>query len=400
MSIADGSQADVQGRPPKREPLQGPFGGRAIYLGRVFGIDIGLDYTWLIVFVLVTWSLGARFQITNENWPTGAAWIAGLITSLLFFASILLHELGHSVTSNKLGVPIKSITLFIFGGVARLTREPDRPRDEFLIAVMGPAVSVTLGLIFLGLWQVIPGETLVTDVIRGICFWLGEINLILVVFNCIPGFPLDGGRILRSILWAWTKNFTKATRIAATGGAIFAYVLIIGGLFLLFVAPINGLWMAFIGWFLLNAARSSVTQLVFRDSLSSVRVGETYDPQYERVPGSMSVTQLIDGPILRQGKRTFFVESLDRVNGLVTLQDVKNVAADQRESTPVQAIAHPIDRWHSTSPNDTLSEALAKMDEQGVNQLPVVDGDRVLGVLTRESVLRIVRNFLELGGKS
>lgn len=381
--------------------MRGPFGGRALYIGRVFNIDLGLDFSWIVIFFLVTWSLGTQFRIQNEAWPASAVWIAGLATSLLFFGSILLHELGHSVTSNKLGVPIKSITLFIFGGVARLSREPDRPRDEFLIAVMGPAVSVALGFGFLGLSQLITGETLVIQVLHVICEWLGEINLVLVVFNCIPAFPLDGGRILRSIVWAITKSFSKATKFAAMGGVIFAYVLIVGGVFMFFAAPgVQGLWLAFIGWFLLNAARSSVSQLIFRDSLSAVRVGEVYDRSFERVPSNMSVQQLIEGPILRQGRRTFFVDANDRVAGLVTLQEVKKVPADERETTPVQAIAEPVDRWHSVNQNNTLSEALQKMDEFGVNQIPVIEGDSVHGVLTRESVLRIVRNFLELGGRS
>lgn len=395
MSLANGSPAASP--PVEREPLRGPFGAKAIYLGRISNIEIGLDYSWLIIFGLVTYSLGKQFIHDYEDWPRAVAWVTATFTSLLFFTSILLHELGHSLTSNALGLPIKSITLFIFGGVARLSREPDRPRDEFLIAIAGPAVSVVLGAGFLGLSHYIGGGSLGVEVAGAICAWVGQINLTLVVFNCIPGFPLDGGRVLRSIIWGVTNNYNKATRIAAAGGQIFAYLLIGVGIVAAFGGQFQGIWLAMIGWFLLNAARSSVSQIIFRDSLSSVRVKEVCDRDFKRVSGAMSVAQLIEGPILRQGLRTFFVESMDRVIGLVTLHQVKEVPEDERESTPLQAIAAPIDRLHSLEPDETLIEALRKLDEEGVNQLPVIEDDHVVGVLNRESVLRIVRNFLELG---
>ncbi len=382
------------------QDLRGPFGGKAIYLGRIFGIAIGLDYSWLIIFSLVTFSLSAQFSATHENWPTSLNWATAIATSILFFICLLLHELGHSVTSNKLGLPIHSITLFIFGGVARLTREPDRPRDEFLIAVMGPAVSIALGGMFLVIAAFLPDSTTGLQALGALASWLGTINLVLVVFNCIPGFPLDGGRVLRSIIWGLTGNFEKSTKIAASGGAIFAHLLIILGVVRIFLAKdfVGGLWMAFIGWFLLSAARSSVTQMYVKGSLDSMRVGEVFDDHWFRVPGTMSVAELIDGPILRQGMRTFFPEADGRLLGLVTLHEVKKVPREERESTPLQAIVHPIDRVHALDRHDTLWSALQKMDSEGVNQLPVVENGQLLGILTRETVLRILRTKLELSG--
>lgn len=380
--------------------LRGPFGGKAIYLGRIFGIAIGIDYSWLIIFVLVTFSLASQFGITHETWPATLTWAAAVATSILFFVCLLLHELGHSVTSNALGLPIHSITLFIFGGVARLTREPDRPRDEFLIAIMGPAVSVVLGILFLLLAGLIPETSTGLQALGVVAQWLGTINLVLVVFNCIPGFPLDGGRVLRSIVWGLTGDFKKSTRIAAGGGALFAHLLIILGIVRIFMGQqfVGGLWMAFIGWFLLSAARSSVTQIYVKEHLDSMRVGEVYNNNCFRVPASMSVAALIEGPILRQGLRTFFPETDGRLQGLVTLHQVKEVPREERESTPLQAIAHPIDRLHSLDRSDTLWTALQKMDGEGVNQLPVVEDGQLLGILTRETVLRILRTKLELGG--
>lgn len=388
-------------RPPADTPpsdLRGPFGGKAIYLGRVFGIAIGLDYSWLIVFVLVTFSLSGHFGQTHPNWPDTLNWAAAIATSMLFFACLLLHELGHSVTSNRLGLPIHSITLFIFGGVARLTREPDRPRDEFLIAIMGPVVSIVLGAGFLLLAGLLPESTTGLQALAAVASWLGTINLVLVAFNCIPGFPLDGGRVLRSLVWGLTGDYKKSTRIAASGGAVFAHLLIILGIIRIFLAKdfVGGLWMAFIGWFLLSAARSSVTQIYVKEHLESLRVGEVYDNECFRVPGSMSVAELIEGPILRQGLRTFFPESGGRLLGLITLHEVKEVPRDERDTTPIQAIAHPIDRLHSLTLRDTLWAALQKMDGEGVNQLPVVEDGRLLGILTRETVLRILRTRLEL----
>jgi Zn-dependent protease len=393
------SQSPAENADDRPKDMRGPFGGKAFYLGRIFGIAIGVDYSWIIIFSLVTFSLSAQFASSHENWPTSLNWATAIATSILFFVCLLLHELGHSITSNRLGLPIHSITLFIFGGVARLTREPDRPRDEFLIAAMGPAVSIALGGFFLLVAALMPDSTTGLQALGALASWLGTINLVLVVFNCIPGFPLDGGRVLRSIMWGLTGNFEKSTKIAASGGAIFAHLLIIFGVVRIFLAKdfVGGLWMAFIGWFLLSAARSSVTQLYVKGSLESLRVGEVFDNNWFRVPGSMSVAELIEGPILRQGLRTFFPESEGQLLGLVTLHEVKEVPREERETTPLQAIVHPIDRLHALDRQDTLWSALQKMDSEGVNQLPVVENGQILGILTRETVLRILRTKLELG---
>lgn len=398
MPPQSATQAANNGAP---KDLRGPFGGKAIYIGRVFGIAIGLDYSWLIIFFLVTFSLSGQFAQTHSSWPDTLNWSAAAATSILFFVCLLLHELGHSVTSNALGLPIHSITLFIFGGVARLTREPDRARDEFLIAVAGPLVSIALGIFFLILAFLLPEATTGMQALKAVATWLGSINIILVVFNCIPGFPLDGGRVLRSIVWGITGDYKKSTRIAASGGAIFAHLLIILGIVRIFAGHdfVGGLWMAFIGWFLLSAARSSVTQMYAKENLEAMRVGEVYDDNCFRAPGSMSVADLIEGPILRQGMRTFFPESDGQLLGLLTLQEVKEVPREDRDTTPIQAIAHPIDKLHSLNRNDTLWSALQKMDEEGVNQLPVVEDGRLLGLLTRETVLRILRTKLELSGQ-
>lgn len=386
------------GEETERKVLRGPFGGRAFYIGRIFGIEIGLDKTWIIIFLLVTVTLASQFRMQYENWSGTLYWTTALATSLLFFASLLLHELGHSVTSNKLGLPIHSITLFIFGGVARLTREPDRPRDEFLIAVAGPIVSVILGFGFLALARVIPDERVGQQALGATFAWLGRINLILVVFNCVPGFPLDGGRILRSALWAATKDHYKATRIAGGFGAAFAYFLILMGILIGFAAGnfISGLWMAFIGWFLLQAANSSVTQVFVRDRLSTIHVGDVFNEHYIRIPAAMSVAELVEGLVLRQGHRTFFVEDNGAIVGLVTLHEARKVPREEWSTTPVRQVALPIDRVHSLRRDNTLWEALMMMDEEEVNQLPVLENSTLLGVLSRDRVIRLIRTHAEI----
>lgn len=394
------------GARPARPAMRGPFGGRAFFLFRAFGIDVGIDPSWIVIFTLVTVSFAAQFGRLYPDWPKSAAWTASAASSLLFFVSLLLHEFGHSLTSIRLGLPIHSITLFIFGGVARLTREPDRPRDEFLIAAAGPLVSILLSIGFLELWALIAliargrpeGVPLLVEVIGAMAQRLGLLNFVLVVFNCIPGFPLDGGRILRSIVWAATGSFAKATRWAAAGGKGFACILIGLGLLqaLAWGQWLPGLWLVFIGWFLLGAARSSVMQLVFRESLNEVRVDEVFERELTRLPGSMSVARAIGETMLRRGVRTIFVESADGGVGLVTMREVKGVAEIDRETTPLQAIATPLQRLRTVAPDATLWEAMQEMDGAQVSQLPVVQGGALMGILTRERMLDVVRARLEL----
>jgi len=244
--------------------VRGPFGGKALVVGEISGIKIGLDRTWVIVLALVVYSLRANFLAEHPDWSGGLALGSALTTSLLFFTSILLHELGHSLVSNALGLPVRSITLFIFGGVAALSREPDRPRDEFLIAIAGPAVSAVLAVLFTAAAGFIPGDPLAFQVLGVICAWIGTINFILVVFNAIPGFPLDGGRVFRSFIWAVSGSYTAATRVASVGGGLFAALLISVGLYGSFAGgrpSLNGLWPILLGLFLLRTAVVSYIML-------------------------------------------------------------------------------------------------------------------------------------------
>jgi Zn-dependent protease len=309
-----------------------------------------------------------------------------------------LHELGHSLTAQRLGVGVVSITLFVFGGVAQLRSEPKRPRDEVLIALAGPLVSIGLGLGFQAMAAAI-GEDSDGQWVA-ILSWLGRINTVLAVFNLVPGFPLDGGRVLRGLVWAVTGSFERATTVAAASGSMVAYTLILFGIAtaLLGGQVIGGLWLAFIGWFLLTAARATAGQVVIESILSRVRSDDVMEP-IGRVclTGRESVADLIMQSVLRYGYRTFYVvDPVGTLLGIVTLRELAGVDPDERARTPAESVMTPIGRLHVLSPENTGWEALRTMAEAGVNQLPVVRGRQVLGAVTRERLLGVVQAGADL----
>jgi Zn-dependent protease/CBS domain-containing protein len=374
-------------------PARGVFGGSAWRLGRVSGIEIAIDYSWLLIFALITFSLSNQFTAAHEDWGRSEIWTTAVVTSLLFFASIVLHELGHSLTAQRLGVGVASITLFVFGGVAQLQSEPKRPRDEMLIALAGPLVSLGLGVGFQAMASALGGDS--DGQLVAILSWLGRINTVLAVFNLVPGFPLDGGRVLRGLIWAFTGSFERATSVAAASGSVFAYMLILFGIVtaLLGGQVVGGLWLAFIGWFLLTAARATVGQVVIEGILSRVRSDEVMEPIGRvRLTGRESVTDLIMQSVLRHGYRTFYVvDPAGTLLGIVTLRELAGVAQDERARTPAASVMTPIDRLHVLRPENTGWEALRTMAEAGVNQLPVMRGNQVIGAVTRERLLGVVQ---------
>jgi Zn-dependent protease/CBS domain-containing protein len=374
----------------------------SIALGRFLGIPVFVDFSWLLVFVLISFTISQDFALKHPEWSGGKYWVAGIITSLLFFTCVFLHEMGHSLVARGFGIPVMSITLFIFGGVAHIKREPSKPMHEFLIAIAGPLTSIALaGLFFLGLavfatYVPAAGEGL--SMPASICFWLGSINLMLAIFNMVPGFPLDGGRVLRSIVWGVTGRFDRATRIAASIGALIAYGLIALGIFLAIGMQLllNGIWIAFIGGFLLMAARSSVAQLSARQILAGLRVGDVMERLPHRVSPGLSVQSLVEGPILHQGLNTFLVEADGMLRGLITLNEVKSTPQDEWPSTPLQSIMVPLRDLVVVEPNVPLERLRETMDERGLDQLPVVDNDQVVGMVSREGLARVLHNRAEL----
>jgi Zn-dependent protease/CBS domain-containing protein len=363
-------------------------------LFKLFGIPIRINLSWLLVVALVTWSLGAGyFPQEYRGLPAMTYWILGGITSILFFASVLVHELAHSLVARREGVPVRSITLFIFGGVSEIGEESPSPGAEFRISVVGPLTSLVLAAFF-GL--LLPRLTS-SQVAAAPAVYLGRINLLLALFNLIPGFPLDGGRVLRSILWKLGNNLQLATRWAARIGQLVAFLFIIAGAALLFTGNVlNGLWLAFIGWFLNSAAQSSARDVALRHALAGVRARDVMTQQCPTIPGSLHLDALVQDHVLSTGNRCFFVSSNGGLEGLVTLHNIKQVPRDRWTDLTVEEVMTPTTELARVRPDDDVISVMAHMEQADVNQVPVMEDGHLLGVITREHLLHYIRTRSEL----
>lgn len=368
-----------------------------IPIGRIFGISLILNYSWFIVFGLVTWVLTTNYFTPVEfpNWSTATSVVAGIVTSLLFFASVLAHELMHSVVAQASGIKVTAITLFIFGGVAQMSEEPKSPKDELRISLAGPLASLMIGGICLAIWYWLGN---VSEFLTAIAFWLGMINIFLAVFNLIPGFPLDGGRVLRAILWWWSKNLRGATRTASNIGRGVGYLFIFAGVFLIFQRLwFNGLWLILIGWFLKNAAVSSYRQVALQEILQGHVASEIMTRDYPIVAPEVTIEKLVNEHVLASGLRCFPVVANDRVMGLVTLNNVKPVPRNLWASKVVKEIMTPLDKLKSVALNEDLSRVLRIMTEEDINQVPVVERGNIVGMIARDSLLSFISVRGELG---
>lgn len=365
-----------------------------ISLGRILGIPIGLDYSWFLVFALLTWTLAVSyFPAEFSNWPAAQYWIVGAITAILMFASVLLHELGHSVIALRYKIPVRSITLFIFGGVAQIGAEPPSARAEFWIAIAGPVVSFALAILF-GLLQPVVG---VVAPLLALARYLAYINGTLAIFNLIPGFPLDGGRVFRAIVWGITHNLRRATLIAANVGRFIAFLFILFGVWQVFTGNLgNGLWIAFIGWFLESAASSQVQQQAMHDALAGRRVSDMVSHNYTIIPAETTLQQLVDLHILGSAQRSFVVTQGDTVIGLLAPQHVKDTPRDKWPVTTVAQAMIPAAQAKPVQPDEALWTALEEMEADRVSQLPVVKDGHMLGMLNLDDILGFMRTVREL----
>jgi len=338
---------------------------------------------------LVTWALAYNyFPATYSGWSTGVTITVSLVTSLLFFASVLVHELMHSLVAKHYGIPVSSITLFILGGIAQITEEPDRPRVEFMVALAGPLTSIATGLVFGLLWLFLPLEA---EIAVAVSFWLAWINLLLGVFNLIPGFPMDGGRVLRSILWWRTGNLERATYFASNIGQAVGLLFIIGGVFLIFYGLLlNGLWISIIGWFIRSAAASSYQQMSLQQILKGHKVKEVMSAECSMIEPDMSVDRLVNDYVLPTGKRCYAVAVEGKVKGLVALPDIKSVPREQWSETRVEAVMTPLVKLKTVGPEEDLASAFRLLTSENVNQLPVVSGEMLEGMLARENLLSFI----------
>lgn len=370
-----------------------PARGSGIPLGRIFGIPIYLHPSWFIIFLLITLSLRTQFVSEHPGWTPAQHWTLGIVTSVLFFGSVVFHELCHSMVAKLYRIPVDSITLFVFGGLARIQREAENAVQEFTIAIAGPLSSLFLA----GCFWLIAYSSPANSMLAASSKWLWEINLTLALFNVLPGFPLDGGRVLQGIAWGITKDFTRATRIATNSGKFLGYVLIFVGIWQALNGNwVSGLWTIFIGWFLLSAAQETYAQVALRSTLAGVRAEDIMTRDVPTVPRDISLEEYVH-EVLRTGRRCHVVTAGGNPVGLLTLHRVRSVPRDDWANTSIQAVMLPLDSIHSASPDEPALGVLDRMQKEDINQLPVVSEGHIVGMIARDAILRFLQTRLQLG---
>ena len=371
--------------------------GGAFNLGKIFGIQFRLQYSWFFVFGLITVSLAWQyFPFIYPGWGSGTYWAVGIVASLLFFTSVVAHELAHSLVGRANGIPVKSITLFIFGGVAHMTREAARYGAEFRMAVAGPVASLLIGGLFF-LLHLLLGD--MSELIAAMAFWLATINVVLAVFNLIPGFPLDGGRVFRSLLWRFSGDYQRATQIATRVGRGVGYAFILGGISMIFLFPqqwFSGLWLALIGWFLSSVASASYRRARWQEALRRLTAAEAMTSGCPVVSSEVMVGRLVQEYVFLSGHRCFLVTDNSELQGILTLGNIKSIARSDWETTRVADIMTPAGKLKVAYPEQDVLSVLEQMEEGGVNQMPVVSGGKVIGLVIRDNIIRLLRTRTEL----
>lgn len=376
-------------------------------IGRIFNINIDIDWSWLLIFGLVSWSLASSFGQIHANWTLLMQWGMAILAALLFFLSVLAHELAHSLVAKAQGVPVRNITLFMFGGVSNIQKEPASPVKELLVAIVGPLTSFILGGLFLlmGTGGIALSNLAVSNMnellsqlgpANTIFLWLGSINILVGLFNLIPGFPLDGGRVVRSIFWGITDNLKKATHWASWLGQGVAWLLIFAGMSMLFGAQIpflgsgfvNGLWLIFIGWFLQNAAVQSYRRVVIQDILEDVPVKQLMNPNVPTAPANISVEDFVNNYLMQSDNRAFIVFDEDKMLGLITLEDVRKLSTESRRTTLVRDVMTPSEKMIVVAPEEDVTDAFNRLQTKDIRQLPVVAGNKIVGFLRRKDIIR------------
>lgn len=379
-------------------------------MGRFSDIEIVIHWSLILIFGLITVSLGTGvLPAWHPAWSPWLTWSIAFLTAVLFFASIALHELAHALVGRTQGMPVDRITLFLFGGIAQTNAYPRSPKAELLTSLAGPITSVIIGLVatFVGSALVANVQEPIEDPLLALAaagplatllLWLGPVNILLAIFNMIPGFPLDGGRVLRATLWWITGDMKKATRYASIAGQGFAWLLIACGVLMIFgyripwlgAGPISGLWLVLIGWFLNNAARASYEHHLLRGALQDVPVSELMRSDVDMVPPTLPVDALVSEYIMRRDQRAFPVIENDALLGLVSIADIRALPRERWSEAQVAHIMTPTRKLVFVSPQDSAMEALQRLSAQGVNQLPVIEGSQLRGLVRREDILKWV----------
>ena len=365
-------------------------------VARIFGIDIHVDASWLVIFGLFTWIMASYyFPSGYPQWPKWQYWVVGALTSIFFFVSVLAHELAHSLVAITQGEKVSRITLFILGGVAHLSEEPKEASKEFFMAFVGPLTSFAIAVVC---YFLVIGLRPVSEPLAAIARYLSFINLLLGAFNLLPGFPMDGGRVLRALIWKFTGNLKKATGIASSVGQGFAVLFIVLGFLMIFRGLlVNGIWIMMVGWFLHSAAGRGYHQVIMREMLSHVRAEDLMERDIQSVSGSLSIQQLVDEFILKHRDRAFIVAEKGDIRGIVCLEDVKKIPKDQWPSTTVDQVMTPADELATVSPEDDGNTVLGQLTAKSVHQVPVVKGGKIRGVVCRTDILQFMQLRSELG---
>lgn len=368
----------------------------SIRVATLFGIPITINYSWLVIFILLTWALAFfYFPVTYPQLSRVTQIIMGVVTSFLFFGSVVFHELLHSIVARHYGLPIEAINLWIFGGVSELAEEPRTPAIEFWMSIAGPLSSFFLAGAFALVTYL--SSLARAPAIVGVSFYLAFINAFLGVFNLLPGFPLDGGRVLRSAVWYYTGDYRRATRIATTGGRIVAYSMILIGFLAVFSGAFTGLWLVFLGWFLLQAASSSYEQMILRQVLEKVTVAEAMQSNPATVREEVPLSELVSNYFMRYSWSALpVVDEANKPVGLVTVRKVRRIPRDRWEDLSVRQAMIPISEEITARPGDTLYKILSKLENRSGGRLLVVENGHLAGVIARDDVRKALRTRMEL----
>ena len=367
----------------------------SISLGRILGIPVGLDYSWFLIFALLTWSLAISYYPAEfRNLPAVEYWVLGAVSAIMLFVSVLLHELGHSIVALRYKIPVRNITLYIFGGISQISAEPPSPSSAFWITIAGPAVSLVLAALFGLLSLAFAG----VPALLALTKYLAFINLALGIFNLIPGFPLDGGGVLRAGVWGITHDMNRATLIAANVGRVIAYLFIAIGVWQVVSGDlVNGLWIAFIGWFMENAAAATVQQQKIQSLLAGHKVSEAMRNNYSAVRADTSLEEIVHDHILGSARRSLVVKENDEVVGMLTMHRIKEIPEPTWPMVTARQAMIPTAQMKHIQPDAELWSALEEMDRDGVNQLPVMVDGQIQGMLGRDDVISFLRTSKESG---
>lgn len=370
--------------------------GGSIRLGTVLGFEIRLDFSWFLVLFLMTWTLSISVFPTVYGFAPQVSWVLGSLSAVLLFASVLVHELSHAIVARRHGMEVHGITLFLFGGVAHLKDEPPSPKAEFLIAGVGPLTSLAIGAACLGVSMSLP-LTGAFRAVAAVMNYLGIVNVALALFNMVPGFPLDGGRLLRAAIWRFTGSIRKATQWSALSGQAFGWLLMGFGLLRVLAGDFGGLWLALVGWFLARAAQSAYQQLLLRRALSDVSVSQVMTQEVPIIDADSRIPEFVEGYVLRHEHTVYPVTRNGDFVGVITLDDVRQLDRDLWGVTCVGALAHEPEETRVLHHDQNAWDALTQMVENDAPRLLVVDNGKLEGIVSRDAILRLVQMKTRLG---